>query len=74
MPSRKRNKGKERRAKRAATEAEKVGGDRTTVGEFQPGCVAIPAQDHAVSKFMNRYCVEYNHCRNSLKAMMKIFE
>ena len=79
MPSRKRNKGKERRAKRAATEAEEwwrswAIGNRESDDGCNHGCVAIPAQDHAVSRFMNRYCVEYNHCGNSLKAMMKIFE
>ena len=76
MTSRKRNKGKERKAKRAATKTEEWWRSWSAIGResgCNHGCV-VPAQDHAVSRFMNKYCEEFKHCRNSLKAMMKTFE
>ena len=77
MTSRKRNKGKERKAKRAATKTEEWWRSWSAIGDRESGCnhgCVVPAQDHAVSRFMNKYCEEFKHCRNSLKAMMKTFE
>ena len=59
MPSRKRNKGKERRAKKEASKGAWwrgwAVGDSESIAGCNHGCVALPSRDHAVSQFMNTF-------------------
>ena len=60
MPSRKRNKGKERRAKREEAKGAwwrglAIGGCCESEASCGHGCIAIPSPGHAVSVFMNTY-------------------
>ena len=61
MPSRKRNKGKERRAKKeAARGAWWRGWASQKEAGCSHGCAVIPPPGHAVSKFMNTFDEEWN--------------
>lgn len=75
MPSRKRNKGKERRAKKEARSGEWwrhwTIGDRaeSDVG-CNHGCV-VPSRDHTVSRFMNTLDEELTRYRNDILTAMR---